>query len=159
MNRSISRIWIHFLRIVALSRILHLLFFATFDSCLLISITLHCASAIAYISVDGCTSIWMMFSFLAFICTICASIDCCSTTLSSFNYSMDTRSTNVALSPICSPIHQLLMLLCKNSIANVLILYILWIIICANYIFSLYVFPLAHSKDDDECDGDLITNG
>jgi hypothetical protein len=34
-----------------------------------------------------------------------------------------------------------------------------WIIIFANYIFSLYTFPCAHSKDDDECDNDLIGNG
>jgi len=46
----------------------------------------------------------------------------------------------------------------QNSIANVPILYISWIIICANCIFSLYVFLSTHAKDDDECDNNFTTN-
>ncbi len=34
-----------------------------------------------------------------------------------------------------------------------------WIIVYANYIFSLFAFLFAHSKDDDECGSDLTTNG
>jgi hypothetical protein len=49
--------------------------------------------------------------------------------------------------------------LCKNSISDVLVLYISWIIIYANCIFSLYTLPSSHFEDDGECGGDLTTNG
>ncbi len=46
----------------------------------------------------------------------------------------------------------------KNSIVDVLDLYISWIIVCENYISSLYALPSSHFKDDGECDNDLTTN-
>ncbi len=49
--------------------------------------------------------------------------------------------------------------MCKNSITNLLVIFISWNIIYANCIFSLYAFPSTHSEDDDECDGDLTANG
>jgi hypothetical protein len=39
----------------------------------------------------------------------------------------------------------------QNSIEDPLVLYISWIIVCANCIFSLYTFHFAHFEDDDEC--------
>jgi hypothetical protein len=81
-----------------------------------------------------------------------------STTSSSFDSSMNIGSIDVALNLVCFLGHQLLLLMCKNSTTDVPILYISRIIVCANYIFSLYVFPSTHSEDDDECGSDLITN-
>jgi hypothetical protein len=46
----------------------------------------------------------------------------------------------------------------KNWTANVLVIFISWIIVYTNCIFSLYVFPCAHFEDDDECGGDLTAN-
>jgi hypothetical protein len=71
---------------------------------------------------------------------------------------MNTKSIDVAPSPICFLARQLLLLLHKNSTVNVLILYILWIIVYANCIFSLYAFPSTHFKDDDEYDDNLTIN-
>jgi hypothetical protein len=65
----------------------------------------------------------------------------------------------LALSHLCFLACQFLLLLHKNSIENALVLYISWIIICANCIFSLYTFHFAHSENDDECGDDLTTNG
>jgi hypothetical protein len=72
---------------------------------------------------------------------------------------MHTRSIDVAPSPIYSFTFQRHLLLCKNSIINVLVVFMSWIIVRVNYIFSLYPFPFAHSKDDDEWDDDLRANG
>jgi len=158
MNHLGFEILIPFSRSVAQSRIARLLFTIGFDSRLSISIALRCVFAITYTSMDGYTSTSTMFSFLASICIICASTNCCSTTLSSFDSSMNTSSIDVALHPTCYLVCQFLLLLHRNSITNVLVLYILWIIICTNYIFSLYVFPSTHSENDDECGNDLTTN-
>jgi hypothetical protein len=38
------------------------------------------------------------------------------------------------------------LLLLKNSTADVPVVFISWIIICTNYIFSLYAFPSTHPK-------------
>ncbi len=37
-------------------------------------------------------------------------------------------------------------------------LYLSWIIVYTNCIFSLYAFPFTHFEDDNECDYDLITS-
>jgi hypothetical protein len=47
----------------------------------------------------------------------------------------------------------------KTQLQIVQVIFISWIIIYVNYIFSLYAFPFTHSKDDDECGGNLTTNG
>jgi hypothetical protein len=72
---------------------------------------------------------------------------------------MNIGSINVALNDVYSLACQCLLLFCKNSTTNVLVVFMSWIIIYANCIFSLYTFPFAHSKDDDECGGNLIANG
>jgi hypothetical protein len=152
-----------------LSKTASLLFVTTSNSHLLIFIAFRCVFAITYTSVDyyastctsmdSCTSVSMTFSSLVSFCAINVSTKCYSTSLSSFDYSINTESIDVALSLVYSLAHQCLLLLHKNSTTNVLVVSISWIIICTNYIFSLYTFPFAHSEDDDECDGDLTTNG
>jgi hypothetical protein len=72
---------------------------------------------------------------------------------------MNIGSTDVAPSSLCFLTHQCLLLLCKNSIVDVPIVYMFQIIICANCSFSLYAFLSAHSEDDDECGGNFIANG
>jgi hypothetical protein len=72
--------------------------------------------------VDGCTSTSTTFSSLAFICVVYASTTCCSIALSSFNFSMNTGSLDVHPSPPYSLTRQCFLLLCKNSITNVLII-------------------------------------
>ncbi len=139
-----------------MSRITHLLFTIASDSRLLISITLRCASTIAYtfldcctstyIFMDGCTFTWMTFSSLALFYLVYASTKCCSTTSYSSNFSMNTKSTNVAPGFVRSLTRQCLLLLLKNSTADVPVVFISWIIICTNYIFSLYAFPSTHPK-------------
>ncbi len=168
MNRSGFGILIAFFINVALSRIACVFFATTFDSRLLISITFRCASTIActfmdwcistYTFVDSCIFASMTFSSLASFRVVCSSTKCCSIALSSSDSSMNTRSTNVAPGLVYTLARQLLLLLCKNSTIDVLVLYILWIIVCMNCIFSLYAFRSAHSEDDDEFDDDLITN-
>jgi hypothetical protein len=135
MNCSGFRILIHFSISVALSRISCLFFATTFDSHLSISITFHCAYAIAYTSmdyctstctfVDRCTSTLMTFSSLMSFHAISYSIKCCSTTLSSFNSSMNTRSIDVVLGHVYFFACQLHLLLPKNSTIDVPIIYIL----------------------------------
>ncbi len=169
MNRSWSRILIPFSRHVTLSKIARLFFAIASTSRCLISITLRCASAIVYTYVACCTfndtfvdkysSFATTFSSLASFCTICASTKWCSSTSSSSNSSMHTRSTTITPSPIYSLAHKCRLLLCKKSIIDVPIIFMFWIIICANYIFSLYVFLSTHSEDDDECGDNLTTNG
>jgi hypothetical protein len=169
MNRLGSEILIPFSISVVLSRIVHLLFTIASTSCCCISIGLWCVFTIVcafvvyctfnYTSMDRCSSFTTMFSSLGSFYTIYASTKCYSSTSSSFDSSMHTRSINVALGPICSLACQRCLLMRKNSIANVPIESMSWITICAHHIFSLYAFPFAHSKDDDECDSDLIANG
>jgi len=131
-----------------------------------ISITLRCFYACAYVAcifnctfVDNCSSFTTRSSSLASFCIICALTKCYSSISSSFDSSMHTKSTNVALSHVYSLTHQCHLLLCKKSNLDVSIVFMFWIIVCENCIFSLYTFPYAHSKDDDECGGNLIANG
>jgi len=72
---------------------------------------------------------------------------------------MHIKSIDVALSPVYFLTHQHHLLLHKNSSANVPVVSMSRIIVYANYIFSLYVFPSTHFEDVDECGGDLTTNG
>jgi NAD-dependent oxidoreductase involved in siderophore biosynthesis len=66
--------------------------------------------------VDSCCFVATTFSSLAFLCIVYTSIKCCSTTSSSFNSSMNTRSTNVAPSPIYFFTCQHRLLLCKTQL-------------------------------------------
>jgi hypothetical protein len=99
-----------------------------------------------------------MFSSLTSFCTICASTNCYSTTSSYSDFSMNTKSTNVAPSMVCSFAHQCLLLLHKNLIVDVLVESISWIIVYTNCIFSLYAVPSTHFQNDDECGGVIIAN-
>jgi len=165
MNCSRFGILIFFSSSVVLSRITHILFATTSNSRLSISIALPCVFAIActyvnyctstYTFVDGCTCASTTFSSLASFYT---STKCYSVVSFSPNSSMNIGSTNVAPSLIYFLTHQCLLLLCKNSTIDVLVVPISWIIVYANCIFSLYTFPSTYSKDDDECDDDLTTN-
>jgi hypothetical protein len=152
------RMWIPLSKSVALSIIMHLLCTTTFDSCISISITPSYVSINACTSMDGCISTSMKFSSLLFVYVACASINCCFIVLSSFYSSINTRSTDVAHGLVSSLAPISLLVLRKNSITYVIVLFILWIIIFANYIFSLYAFPSIH-YEDDEYGGDLIANG
>jgi hypothetical protein len=87
-------------------------------------------------------------------CIICASIKWCSSALSPSDSSMHIGSIDVAPGPICPLTRQRRLLLLKNSTVNVRVVPMSWIIVCKNYIFTLYVFPSKHSEDD-ECGGDL----
>jgi hypothetical protein len=91
-------------------------------------------------------------------CIICASTKWCSSALSPSDSSMHTGSIDVAPGPICPLTRQHHLLLLKNSTINVPVVSMFWIIVCTNYIFTLYVFPSTHSEDD-ECGGDLTANG
>ncbi len=119
--------------------IMRLLFYVTLSTLVSISIALSCTSVNTYSYVNGCIFLLVMFSSLAFICTTCASTNCCSlalvcatcastdycsTALSSFNSSMNIESTDVVHGPSCSLACQLILCLRKNSTTNVLILYI-----------------------------------
>ncbi len=117
-----------------ISKITHLLFIIVSNSRLLISITLRRAYAIPYTYVDCCTSTYtfvdgytfapMTFSSLTPFYVVRASTKCCSTILSSLNFSMNTISTHVALSQVCSFTCQCLLLLRKNSTTYVLVVFI-----------------------------------
>jgi hypothetical protein len=145
-------------RNVVISMIVCLFFSTTSSSFILISIAFNCASIDTCTFVDGCTFTSTMFSSHAFIYIAYASIDYFSITSSSNSW-MNTRYTDVVLGPICSFACQLFLLLMhKNSTIDGPILYILWIIVYANYIFSLYILPSSHFEDDGEWDGDLTTN-
>jgi len=169
MNLSGSRILIPISRNVALSRIVHLLFAIASTSPCSISITFCCASTNVYTSmacctfnctfVDNCSSFVTTFSSLASFYIVCASTKCYSLASSSSDSSMHIRSIDVALSPVYFLAHQHHLLLHKNSSANVPVVSMSRIIVYANYIFSLYVFPSTHFEDVDECGGDLTTNG
>ncbi len=168
MNHSRSGIFIPFSSSVIQSSIVCFLLITISDFCHSISIALCCASNVTctfvscYTStctfVDNCCFTATTFSSPTSFCTIYTSTKCCSTTLSSFDSSMNVGTTNVAPSLVYFFTCQHCLLLCKNSTIDVSIISMSWIIICANYIFSLYAFPSTHSKDDDECDGDLIVN-
>jgi hypothetical protein len=107
--------------------------------------------------VDGCTFVPTMSSSLASIYIACASIDCHSTT--SFSFDSSIKSIDVVLGHVYKLTHQHFLLLHKNSITDVLFWSISWIIICTNYLFSLYTFLCAHFEDDEECNDNLTTNG
>ncbi len=168
MNRSRFGIQIPFSRSVTLSMIMRLLFIATSNSHLSISIALHCVYGIAYTYVDCCTSTHtsvdaytstsMTFSSLAWVYIIYASTNYYSISSSSSDSSMNIKFTNVVPGLIYCLVCQHFMLLCKNSTTNVPIVSTSWIIVCANCILSIYAFPFAHFEDDDEYD-DLIANG
>jgi hypothetical protein len=111
-----------------------------------------------YTFVDSCIFASMTFSSLASFYIVCYSRKCYSIASFSSDSSMNTNFINVAFGLIYTLAHQLLLLMCKNSTINVPVLYMLCIIICTNCIFSFYIFPSAHSKDDDEFNDDLKTN-
>ncbi len=152
-----------------MSKITCLLFAIAFASHYSMSIALCYAFAIVYTSMacyifnstsmDNCSSFTTTFSSFTSFYNVNASTKCYSSTSSSFNSSMHIKSTNITPCPVCFLAHQHHLLLHKNSIAYILIVFVFWIIVCANCIFSLYAFPSAHSKNDDECGDDLITNG
>jgi hypothetical protein len=49
--------------------------------------------------------------------------------------------------------------ICAKTQLHMFQFYISWVIVCKNYIFSLYALPPSHYDDDGECGGDLTTNG
>ncbi len=166
MNCSGSRISIPFSTTVALYRNTNLLFVVASASHYSISIALCCVSTIVYTSMVCCTfnytsmdsySSFVTF-FLASFCIIYASTKWCSLALSSFDSSMHIGFIDVTYGPVYSLTCQCRLPLHKNSIVDVLIISMFWIIICTNYILSLYAFPSRHSKDDDEYVNDLTTN-
>ncbi len=123
-----------------------------------ISITLGCTSIDICTFVDGYTPTLNIFSsstsfYIAYVLT-----NCCYTPSSSSDSSMFTESTNVAPGLACTFELQPLLHLHKNSNAYVPILYISWIIVCANCIFSLYGLPSSHLKNDGECGDKFIAN-
>jgi hypothetical protein len=135
-------------------------FFTFVDYGTLISISI----ALGYITINVCTFINVCtlaldtsFSFASY-CTTCVSTNGCSTPSSSFDFSMCIGSIDVAPGLACSFELQPRLHLHKNSIADVPIIYISWIIVCVNCIFSLYALPFSHSENDGECDDNLITN-
>ncbi len=168
MNCSRFGILIPFSKSVALSMIAHLRFITTSNSHLSISIALCYAFAIASTfvdccistctSMDGCISASTMLSSLASVFVIYASTKCYSTTSSSSNSSMNIRSTNVIPSHVYSLARQPFYFCTKTQTADVLVVFMSWIIVGTKYIFSLYAFPSAHFKDDDECNNNLIAN-
>jgi len=72
---------------------------------------------------------------------------------------MHIGSIGAILGPVCFLACQRRLLLHKKSTIDVLVVSMSSIIIYAHYIFSLYAFLSAHSKDDDEFDGYPTTNG
>jgi hypothetical protein len=119
---------------------------------ILISIALGCTS------MDGCTPTSNTSSSSTSLCATYVLTNCCFTPSYSSESSMFIESINVALSPPYTLEFQPLLRLRENSIIDVLVLYISWIIVCANYIFSLYTLPFSHFEDDGECSDDLTTN-
>ncbi len=111
------------------------------------------------IFVDNCSSFTTTFSSLTSFCIDYASTKCCSSISFSFDSLMHTRSTNVAFGHVCLFARQHHLLLSINSIADVLIVSLSWIIVYTNCIFSLYDFLSANFEDDDECGGNFTTNG
>jgi hypothetical protein len=109
MNRLGFGILIPFSKSVVLSSITHLRLAIASNSHCSISIALRHASTITYTfvschtstctSVDNCCFVATTFSSLVSFYTVYASTKCCSTILSSFNSSMNTRFTNVTPNP------------------------------------------------------------
>jgi hypothetical protein len=130
-----------------------------------ISISLCCVFAIVYTFmayytfnytyVNNCSSCATTFSSLASFRIVYASIWRCSSTSSSSDSSMHTKFIDVVFGPIYSHACQRYLLLSKNSIANVLVIFVSWIIICVNCIFTLYAFHSVDSENDDECEATL----
>jgi hypothetical protein len=124
-------ILIPFSKSVALSKIARLLFATTFASHYSISIRLRYAFTIVYTYVACCTFICIFvnscsfyittFSSLASIYTICASTKWCSSTSSSSDSSMHIGFIDVVFGPVFFFACQHCLLLCKNSIAYVLV--------------------------------------
>jgi hypothetical protein len=127
---------------LALSIMVRPFFVVTFNSCILISMAFSCASINAYIFVDGCTSIMIMFSSLASIFIVYASTNCYSIALSSSNYSMNIGSINVALGLVYTFACQCFLLLHKNSTTNVFVWFMSWIIVCEIVSFHCMFFLL-----------------
>ncbi len=127
---------------------------------ILISITFGCTFVDVYIFIITCTLTSNTSSSFVFFCIAYASIDRYSTPSSSSNFSMFTTSINVAFGLACSlEFQQPLLHMHKNSTTYVSNLYISWIIVCKNCIFSLYVLTSSHFENDGECNNDLIANG
>jgi hypothetical protein len=95
-------------------------------------------------------------SFASLCVATCLSTNCCSTSSSSNSW-MHIGSTSVVHGLLCSLELKPLFRLHKNSIVDVLDLYIFWIMECAICIFSWYYFLSSHSEDDGECNN-LTTN-
>ncbi len=116
---------------VILSKTTHLLFVMAFDSCL--SISLHCVSTIVCTFMDCCTTTCtsmdgytftsMMLSSSTFVYTIYASTKCYSISLFSSNSWMNIGSTNVVIGHVCSLVREHLLLLCRNSIMDVQVVF------------------------------------
>jgi len=106
----------------------------------------------------SCSSYITTFSSLVSFCIVYASTKWCSLALYSFDSLIYIESINVTPSPVCSLACQRCLLMHKNSIVDVLVVFMSWIIVYANFIFTLYIFPSPHSENDDECNGDLTTN-
>jgi uncharacterized membrane protein len=151
MNHSKCGILVPFSKSVALSNIVHLLIATTFDfHC---SIALCCASTITctfvscYTStctfVDNYCSATITFSFRASFYIVYASTNCCSTTSSFSNSSMNIGSTNVTLGPICFFAHQHRLLMCKNS-TIVVLMYLCFKLSSAQIVSSPYTPSLLH---------------
>ncbi len=119
INHLTFRMQIFFSKCVALSMMVRLLFVATFNSHILISITFNCAFINVCTFVDGCIFVPTMSSSLASIYIACASIDCHSTT--SFSFDSSIKSIDVVLGHVYKLTHQHFLLLHKNSITDVLI--------------------------------------
>ncbi len=121
---------LHLSKGVALSMMVACLFaFTKLGALILISIALD------YTFVNGCTFSLDIFSSSTSFCVTCSSIDCYSTPLSSFDFSMFIGSTKVAFGPTCTFELQPLLHLCKNSTTHVPVLYILSYCVQKLYLF------------------------
>ncbi len=142
-----------FSNVILSMMVAHLFASITFGVIMLISIPLYCTFFGGYIFTLG------IFPFFVYVyVATCPSTKYCSTPSSSDLW-MHIGSTSVAPRPLYSFELQPFFRLCKNSIIDVLDLYISWIMEYTNYIFSWYYFPSSHSKDDSECDDNFTLNG
>ncbi len=155
MNLSRSRMWIPLFNNVILSNMVALLLASIAPS-----VAMSISILLRYTSFDNYTVIsFISFSFASLYATACPFIACCSMPFSPFDSWICIRCTCVIFKPPCSFQLQPLISLLKNSTTNFLDLQMSWIMECTNCIFSWYWFTSSHSKDDNECDGDLISNG
>jgi hypothetical protein len=90
---------------VTLSMMVHLLFAATSNLHISISITFSCVSINAYTFVDGYIVASTTASSPSSICAAYASIDYCSIASFSSNFSMNIGSTNIAHDHVCTLAH------------------------------------------------------